>query len=125
MSPERALATAVPGVTALGIAAAHDRFDQTEIAVASPIEHRQMLVLGVDEEEEFVAELLHLGECIFLEHRLDREALDLHDAAFPPGLGRPVREAPQELLLLNGAVTQARLLLPVDGLPLDPIDDHV
>src|SRR5438874_33384 len=102
MRPERALATAVPGVTALGIAATHDRLDQAEIAVAASVEHRQMLVLGVDEEKELVAELLHLGERIFLEHRLDREALDLHDAAFPPRLGRPVGEAPQELLLLGG-----------------------
>src|SRR5690348_16527436 len=45
--------------SALRVAAAEHRLDETEVALAPPVQDRDPLVLGVDEHEERVPELLH------------------------------------------------------------------
>src|SRR5262245_8021930 len=66
--------------TALRVAPADDRLDEPVVALATPVQDRHALVLGVHEHEERVAELLHPRHRVLLEHRLDRETLDLDDA---------------------------------------------
>ncbi len=65
---------------ALGVVAADDWFDEAVVVVVAAVEDGDALGLGVDEDEELVAELVHRGDGVLLEHRLDVEALDLDDA---------------------------------------------
>ena len=69
--------------------------------------------------------VLHRGDRVLLEHRLDREALRLDDAALGPTIGGAVRDAAQELLLLDRPGANPRLLLEVDRLALHLVDDDV
>ena len=102
-----------------------DRLDQAVIAVLAPVEHVDPLVLGVYEDEEAVAELLHLGHRVLLEHRLDREALRLDDPSLVRRLRGSVRDPPQDLFLGLRAGTQARFALEVDRLAFDLVHDRV
>src|SRR5207342_926708 len=91
------------GVAAtLRVLATDDRLDQPEVPVVAAVEDRDPLTLGVDEDEEPVAEVLHPGNGVLLEHRLDREALRLHDPTLAGRLGGPVREVAEDGLLLVG-----------------------
>ena len=81
---------------ALGVLAADDRLDEPVVAVLALVQDRDPLGLGVHEHEELVAELLHLGERVLLEHRLDREALGLDDPALAAGVRGAVGETAQE-----------------------------
>ena len=49
------------------------------VAVPAPVEDRDPLVLGIHEHVEVVPEVLHRGDGVLLEHRLDREPLRLDD----------------------------------------------
>src|SRR5262245_58158641 len=82
--------------SALRVAAADHRLDQPVVALASPVQDGHPLVLRVHEHEERVPELLHSCDSILFEHRLDGEALDLHDPAASilagaAGIGRDLR----------------------------------
>src|SRR5439155_5945806 len=107
------------------IPAADHGFDDAVIAVRPAVENRDPLVLGVDEDVERVAQLLHPGECVLLEHRLDVEPLHLDDARVATGLGGAVGDAPQDRLLLRRPGAEPRLGLVVDGASLEPVDDDV
>jgi hypothetical protein len=72
-----------------------------------------------------VPELLHPGDRVLLEHRLDREALHLHDLALARRALGTIREPAQDLLLLIGAAAESRLLLVADRLALDLVDDVI
>src|SRR6478752_6344360 len=127
MGPMRQKSASVLGAR-LGpfrVFAGDDRLDDPVVAVVASIEDGHPLVLGVHEDEELMTEILHLGHCVFLEHRFDRETLDLHDALLAAGGRRPVGKPSEDLLLLLGPRPQTRLLLVVDGLALDLVDDLV
>ena len=83
------------------------------------------MILGVHEDEEAVAELLHLGHRVLLEHRLDSEALRLDDPSLVRRLRGSVRDPPQDLFLGLRAGTQARFALEVDRLAFDLVHDRV
>src|SRR3989304_10295944 len=55
------------------VPAADGRLAEAVVAVTAPVEDGHALVLGVDEDEEAVAELLPAAERVLLEHRLDGE----------------------------------------------------
>ena len=107
------------------VVAAHDRLDQPEVAVPAPVQHGDPLVLGIHEHVEVVAEVLHRRDGVLLEHRLDGEALGLHDLALVAGLGGPVGDLAEDRLLLLRTRPDPRLLLVVDRLALDLVDDGV
>jgi hypothetical protein len=115
----------VPVGSTSRVLAADDRLDEAVVAVSAPVEHADPFGLGVDEEEERVAELVHARQGVLLEHRLDREALDLDDLALPIALGGAVGDAAQDRLLLVRAGADARLLLEIDQLSLELVDDDV
>src|SRR4051812_16290476 len=110
---------------ALRVFPSDDRLDDAVIARIATVEDRNALVLGVHEDEELMAQLLHPSNGILFEHRLDGEPLHLHDAGLRPGRRRPVGEPSKNLLLLLRSSPQAGLLLVVDGLALDLVDDLV
>ena len=72
-----------------------------------------------------MAERFHLGDRSLLEHRLDREALRLDDAAFVTALGGPVRDAREDALLLGRPGAVPRLLAVGDRAPLHLVHDLV
>src|SRR6185312_9098738 len=88
------------GVAAsLRVVATDDGLDQAVVVVIAPVQDRDPLGLGVDEDEEPVAQLLHRRDGILLEHRLDGEALGLDDPGFPTRTLGAVGEATEDLLL--------------------------
>jgi hypothetical protein len=72
-----------------------------------------------------VAQLVHAGERVLLEHRLDREPLDLDDAPILGAVGRAVGDPTEDGLLLDRASPESGLLLEVDRAALDLVDDRV
>src|SRR3954469_14558592 len=88
--------------TALRVFAPNRWLDEAIIAVIPSIQDRHPFGLCVDEHEELVAEVVHRADRILLEHRLDREALGLHDPDLAPGATVTVGESPEDLLLLLG-----------------------
>ena len=122
MTPVRSVA--VPPF-ALGVLTADNGLDQSEVAVASLVEDLDAFRLGIDVDEELVAELLHPGDGVLFEHRLDREAFRLHDPALGSALRRAVGDLAEEDLLLVGAGPDPRLLEVVDGAALELVDDLV
>src|SRR3970040_780616 len=68
------------------VPAADGRLDEAVVAVTAPVEDGHALVLGVGEDDEAVAEILHAADRVLLEHRLDGGTLSF----FPP---RPRRRA--------------------------------
>jgi len=110
---------------ALRVVAADDRFDQAVVAIVATVKDRDPLGLGIDEDEELVAELLHRRDGILLEHRLDGEALDLDDPGFAARSLGTVGETAEDLLLLFGSGSKPRLLLVLDRLALGLVDDVV
>ena len=112
-------------VARAGVLAADDRLDDAVVAVVPPIKDGKVLGLGVDEHEEAVAEILHLRDGVLHEHRLDREALRLHHASLACRFGGPVGDPAENLFLLDGSGTEARLALVVDRSSLDLVDDDV
>jgi hypothetical protein len=109
----------------LGVVAADDWFDEAVVVVVAAVEDGDSLGFGVDEDEELVAELVHRGDGVLLEHRLDVEALDLDHARVASGASEAVGGAAEDLLLLLGPGAQARLLLVLDRLPFGLVDDVV
>jgi len=86
------------------------------------------LVLGIDEDEEVVSELLHSRQGVLFEHRLDGETLGLDDSSrrslrLIDALGLLGGECANPRLL--GPDFAARLLTSVYGLALDAVDDGV
>ena len=67
-----------PGVGQRGRSAR--RLDQPEVAVVTAVEHRGAAGLAVGEQEEVVAEQVHLQRRLTGVHRLGGEPLGLHDA---------------------------------------------
>src|SRR5581483_4225461 len=55
------------------------RVDQSDVAVVPAVHDRCLLGFGIGEEVEVVTEQVHLQRCLLRGHRLDREALVLHD----------------------------------------------
>ena len=72
-----------------------------------------------------MAELLHLGDSVLFEHRLDAEALRLHDPPLMPVFGSAVGDAAKDLFLGLRASSKPRLLLEFDRLAFDLVDDRV
>src|SRR6476646_6486622 len=99
---------------ALRVLATDDRLDQPEVPVVAAVEDRDPLALGVDIDVEPVAEVLHPGDRVLLEHRLDGEALRLHDPPLAGRLRGPVREVAEDRLLLIGPGPDPVLLAMVD-----------
>jgi hypothetical protein len=110
---------------ALGVVATDDGLDQAVVAIVAAVQDRDPLGLGVDEDEELVAELLHRGDGILLEHRLDGEALDLDDPGFPARSLGAVGETAEDLLLLLRSGSKPWLLLVLDRLALGLVDDVI
>src|SRR4051794_33004932 len=127
MGPMRQKSASVlgAGLGPFRVFAGDDRLDDPVVAIVTAIEDGHPLVLGVHEDEELMAELFHLRDCVFLEHRLDRETLDLHDALLAARRRGAISEPAEDLLLLLGPRPQTRLLLVIDGLALDLVDDFV
>src|SRR5207302_9436061 len=71
-SPTTSTTSRIPWVSARD-------FDEAERPVATPVQHRRVVRLRVTEQEEVVAEQLHLQRGLLGRHRLDRELLGLHD----------------------------------------------
>src|SRR6185369_4022095 len=116
-----AVVLVVPG----HVLAAHDRLDHPKVAVLPCVEDRHPLGLGVDEDVELMPELLHRGDGVLLEHRLDRETLGLDDASLATRIGGPIRDVTEDPLLLLRSVPEPWLLLVVDRLAFDLVDDII
>jgi hypothetical protein len=116
-----------PSPPAVGrVATSHGRLDQPVVAIASPVEDRDVLVLGIDEHEEGVPELLHAGHSILLEHRLDGEALDLDHRGPDRGrVGRAIGDRTQEVLLLERPMMPLWLLRVLPCPSFELVDDLV
>ncbi len=124
-APARQATLSGRGPPALRVVAGDHRLDQPEVAVPAPIEHVDALVLRVHEDEEGVAERLHLGDRVLLEHRLEREPLRLDHPALAASVGGPVRDPREDPLLLGPAAADPRLLAVVHRAPLDLVHDLV
>jgi hypothetical protein len=98
--------------------------DQAVVTIAPPVENGQPLVLGVDEDEEVMAQLLHLVDRVLLEHRLDCETLDL-DHRRPFGRFGRRRFQVGDAWTAGSLARLNRALLVVNRPPLELVDDLV
>src|SRR2546423_5543915 len=115
------------------------RLDQAVVAVLAAIEDVDLVVVGVEEDEEVVAEQFELVDRLGARHRLEREALGAHDLAVlapllikivqlvevvPGGVGG--RGDPRPLLAHAPAAAVGGALAPVaPESPAQPVDGPI